>query len=78
MPADGWTDGDGAFELRTYANEGFDGAVPGDYIVTFEAGGGKPVGGVPKDMPGPTVLPDGLEAQLTIEAADNDLEIRLP
>jgi hypothetical protein len=79
MTAEGKTDGDGNFALRTYSNEEPDGAVPGEYKVSLEAGGGIPVGGVPKDEPGPTLITSELpEVIVFIEDDDNELEIRIP
>lgn len=77
--ADGTTDGEGNFELRTYSNEGPDGAVPGDYKVTVYSGGRKaPEDGEAGEAPAGTILPATLETEVTIEATDNDLEISLP
>jgi hypothetical protein len=74
--ADGVTDREGKFELRTYSNEGPDGAVPGDYKLKVWSGGVKAQeeGGASGDSsPTITVLPGTLEIEVTIESTDNDL-----
>jgi hypothetical protein len=74
--ASGRTDGDGYFQLYTYGNEQPDGAVPGHYTVSFEAGAGLPVGGVPKGQPGPTMLPSDLgPISVVIEPKGGEVEI---
>ena len=79
IPASGRTDEDGYFQLWTYGNEGPDGAVPGVYNVTFDAGGAKPVGGIPKGQPGPTELPADLgEITIEIGKSGGDIEIEIP
>jgi hypothetical protein len=82
VTAMGRTDGEGAFELRTYANEGFDGAVPGEYTVTILEFDPVRVGGgpVPKEAV-PTKIPNGsitLSDTIEIKAEDNELTLEVP
>jgi hypothetical protein len=80
VEASGRTDQDGKFELRTYSNDSWDGAVPGTYKVTIEAFNPIKAGGLPKGAK-PTRLPkDSMEASQHQEVRDedNDLEIQIP
>ena len=78
--ADGDTDENGVFTLRTYSNGDPDGAVPGTYSVIIN--GYNPTGKPP--MPEgvtPTKLPKiplELEATVEVTADDNDLVIDIP
>src|SRR5262249_55765345 len=73
--ADGHTDEDGVFRLRTYSNEDPDGAIPGEYKITIEEYsaarvGAVPAGGTPTKVPPQLRSPD---RTLTVKAEDNDL-----
>ena len=80
--ATGVTGEDGTFQLRTYNNEDFDGAVPGKYTVTLEPF--HPAESVGVTLPPgakPTQIPDkALEAKISVEikAENNTLEINVP
>ena len=80
--ATGVTGEDGTFQLRTYANEDFDGAVPGKYTVTLEAyHPGESVGVTLPAGAKPTQLSEkALQAKIPVEikAENNDLEINVP
>jgi len=79
VPTSGRTDADGYFMLWTYGNEQPDGAVPGRYSVTIDSGGAKPVGGIPKGEPGPTILPDDIgEITVVIDSSGGEIEIAIP
>ena len=77
LPADGETDENGVFSLRTYSNDGVpDGAAAGVYSVTI----GDHPGGYPKGVT-PTRLPKRpleLESPVEVTADDNDLTIEIP
>jgi hypothetical protein len=77
----GKTDEEGRFELRTYSNEGNDGAVAGQHNVTIEEWNPVTSGGLPKDAK-PTVVPNGsvtTSDPVTVEDNDNnDLTVELP
>jgi hypothetical protein len=78
--ATGVTGEDGTFQLRTYSNEDFDGAVPGHYEVTLEPYDA--VGAVAVPLPPgakPTQLPK-LDGKIVVEvkAENNNLEINIP
>jgi hypothetical protein len=77
--ARGVTDENGSFELRTYSNEGNDGATPGEYTVVLE--GYDPVQGG-KLPPGakPTPIEGEMKTGVTVEITDgdNDLNIDVP
>jgi hypothetical protein len=75
----GRTDNEGNFELRTYSNEGNDGAVPGEYKVTIEdydpvQGGALPGGAKGVKVPGGQVD----AGTQTIHAEENTLNIEIP
>src|SRR5690349_10870135 len=57
--AEGTTKEDGSFELRTYANEENDGAVPGEYKVILEQFDPVRSGTLPKGAK-PTTVPNGV------------------
>jgi hypothetical protein len=80
----GITNQEGAFQLRTYSNDNFDGAVPGEYKVVLESydpvqgafGGIKPPPDVkPTDIPG-AELDTGMTVQIT--SGDNAPEVDVP
>jgi hypothetical protein len=84
--AEGVTDGEGNFELRTYSNEGPDGAAPGHYkavVLDVTTAGGGDGGGivVPKGEK-PTLLSkerQGQEVTVEIPSGGTDnLEISVP
>jgi hypothetical protein len=80
VEATGRTDGEGEFELRTYSNEGNDGAVPGEYKVVIEAYNPIKAGGLPKGEKPTALSQDSIEAGDSVEIRDddNELEIRVP
>jgi hypothetical protein len=74
--ARGTTDENGSFELRTYSNEGNDGAVPGEYNVVLEGfdpvrGSKLPPGATPTRIRGE--MDTGVKVEIT--EGDNDLNI---
>jgi hypothetical protein len=76
----GWTDRDGYFELRTYSNEGNDGAVPGEYKVVIEdydpvRSGPLPAGATAAKVPGGS---QEAKQTYTIASADNDFTVEVP
>jgi hypothetical protein len=82
VAAEGVTREDGTFQLRTYSNEEFDGAVPGEYSVTLEeydpvrSVNIKPTSGIT-----PTKVPNGeMKTKVVVEvkADTNDLQINVP
>ena len=79
--ADGRTEEDGSFTLRTYSNDEPDGAVPGEYQVVLESwdNADGEVGPIPKGAK-PTTFPGELQAPEPVEvkAEDNDLNIEIP
>jgi hypothetical protein len=77
LPADGETDENGVFSLRTYANDGVpDGAAAGVYAVTIgDYPGAPPEGATPTRLP---KRPLELEAAVEVAADDNDLTIEIP
>jgi hypothetical protein len=80
VEAIGRTGNDGIFELRTFSNEGNDGAVPGEYKVTVEEIDPVQVTKAPKGAK-PTPIPNGsITAKKTcgIAAEDNDVTIEIP
>jgi hypothetical protein len=80
VEAVGRTDRDGNFELRTYSNEGNDGAATGEYKVTIEDFDPVQGGDVPRGARGTKVPKGSMEAQQTyeIQAGDNELTVELP
>ena len=78
-PADGRTEEDGTFTLRTLSNDEPDGAVPGEYRVKLESYNPVKAGALPQGGE-PTVLPPGFNPDITVEikAEDNDLTIDIP
>jgi len=75
QPADGNTDENGVFHLRTYSNGDPDGAVPGEYRVTIEGYDAARVGALPEGAT-PSTIPAGVpkqEVTVEIKAGDNDL-----
>jgi hypothetical protein len=78
--ATGVTGEDGTFQLRTYSNEDFDGAVPGQYEVTLEEY--NPVEAVATPVPpgGKRTPVPKLENKILVEvkAESNTLEINIP
>jgi hypothetical protein len=80
MPADGTTDADGMFELRTYSNEEPDGVVPGSYEVVLN----DPSDDISVPMPKgakPTKIPKEISRTgviVQIVAGDNELDIKIP
>ncbi len=81
LPCEGATDGNGAFELRTYSNDGPDGAVPGRYRVVLESAAGSDEGPpviVPRGAKATTVPAALAEVTVEVKAEDNDLEISIP
>ncbi|HKI34536.1 MAG TPA: hypothetical protein VKA46_21955 [Gemmataceae bacterium] len=80
VAAEGTTTADGNFELRTYSNEGNDGAVPGEYQVTLEEydpvrSGPLPAGSKPTPIPNQT-MDTGII--VVIKAEPNTTEIDVP
>jgi hypothetical protein len=75
---------DGSFQLRTYAQDSFDGAVPAEYKVTLESwdpvqgqvGGIKPPPGVQPTEIGGTELDTGITVE--VSSGDNAPEINVP
>jgi hypothetical protein len=82
VAAEGVTGQDGTFQLRTYSNEDFDGAAPGEYAVTLEEF--DPVRAVGIKLPPgikPTPVPGGelkTDVVLEVKTEDNNLEIVVP
>jgi hypothetical protein len=82
--AHGVTGNDGTFELRTYSQEGPDGALPGEYTVEIEGYDPVQAIGVTRlpDGAKPTKVPKGLDtSKITVEIVegeDNDLLINIP
>jgi hypothetical protein len=81
VAADGVTDGNGEFELRTYSNADPDGAVPGEYTVTLEqfdpvrsVGITVPKGSTPTKLAKVAVESD---SPVEVRAEDNDLQIQV-
>ena len=77
LPADGETDENGVFSLRTYSNDGVpDGAAAGVYSVTInDYPGAVPEGFTATRLP---KRPLDLEATVEVKAEDNDLTIEIP
>jgi hypothetical protein len=78
-PADGYTDEEGAFQLRTYSNIEPDGAVPGTYRVHLQEG--RSIRPLDPGVQTPTKLPAGdfdTGIQVEIEAQQNELTIEIP
>jgi hypothetical protein len=76
----GQTDGKGNFGLRTFSNEGEDGAVPGEYQVTILPFDPVSTKAPPKGAK-PTVLPKGVEGKkktIEVKAEDNDITLKFP
>jgi hypothetical protein len=78
LPADGSTQADGTFEIRTYSNAEPDGAAPGQYKLLLGDSENYQFL-IPKGEK-PTQLPKEIlesERIVEIEAGDNDLQIDL-
>jgi hypothetical protein len=81
LACDSATDGDGAFELRTYSNDTPDGAVPGRYRVVLESAASADEGTqvvIPKGAKATAVPANLAEVTVEIKAEDNDLVITVP
>lgn len=77
--AEGKTDGEGAFTLRTYSNSEPDGAAPGKYKVIFHEWNPVEAGPLPEDAK-PTELTDKMKAgaEVEIKGEESDLIIAIP
>ncbi len=81
--AQGFTDGNGHFELRTYSNADPDGALPGEYKVVLEendparyrSGVSIPPGAKPTPIPSGTMT---TEITVEIKSEPNDLDVNVP
>lgn len=75
IEADGKTDQDGVFTLRTYSNEDPDGAAPGEYRITLEEYDSVRVGSVPSGTTPTKIPPMARKPGTTVEvkSEDNDL-----
>jgi hypothetical protein len=73
-PANGSTDANGHFVLRTYSNDEPDGAVPGEYKITLEDYDAARVGRIPEGET-PTKLPAEAkkpDITLHVQSGEND------
>jgi hypothetical protein len=79
LEADGFTDENGVFTLRTYSNEEADGVVPGEYEVILEAYDPVQAGAIPEGAV-PTQLAGEFRTKITVEIhpEDNELLIDIP
>jgi hypothetical protein len=77
--AEGIIGPDGTFEIRTYSNTEHDGAVPGEYVVSFEPYSGARFAPDAKKKAKPSVIPSKYQdshkskIEVVIRAEDNDL-----
>jgi hypothetical protein len=80
VAAEGTTDADGNFELRTYSNEGMDGAVPGEYKVILEEYDPVRSGPIPQGSKPTQILKGEMETDVLVQIrADNPSpEIDIP
>jgi hypothetical protein len=79
LAADGFTDADGAFTLRTYSNDEPDGVVPGLYQVILEEYDPVQAGAIPEGAV-PTQIKGEFKTNVTVEikGEESDLPIDIP
>jgi len=81
VAAEGTTDEDGNFELRTYVNDGMDGAAAGEYKVVLEEHDPVRAGPLPKGAKA-TPIPGGeMETDFRVEiraAANPAIDVNIP
>jgi hypothetical protein len=76
VEARGTTDENGSFELRTYSNEGNDGAVPGEYTVVLKEFDSVQGGKLPKGVK-PTPIAGEMNTGITVQITDGDNELNI-
>jgi hypothetical protein len=75
VEAVGRTDEEGAFELRTFAKEGFDGAAAGEYTVTVETWDPVRLGPIPGGGKATALPKTTMEAKEKAEVREEDNEL---
>jgi hypothetical protein len=80
QPADGFTDEDGNFTLRTYSNDEPDGAAPGTYEVELDPYDSVRAPRIPKGAKPTALTSQARKPGITVEVKEeeNELEVNIP